>query len=125
MPGGAAAGVLRGHEDHVFAAAFSPDGQMLATGSRDGTLRLWDVAGRRELARYVAEEPWVYAIAFAPDGASLLYSGMRLHRLTFPKLEAPGPWLTRVLAQTGLVMEGTEMRRPALQALSGRSPQGQ
>ncbi|MBW0009270.1 MAG: hypothetical protein JO063_03975, partial [Pseudonocardiales bacterium] len=38
------AGQLTGHSDIVYAVAFSPDRRMLATGSRDSTARLWDVA---------------------------------------------------------------------------------
>ena len=34
--------VLRGHEDIVWAAAFSPDGTRVVTASRDNTARLWD-----------------------------------------------------------------------------------
>src|SRR5687768_16425569 len=35
--------VLSGHTSYVKTVAFDPSGQMLATGSADGTVRLWDV----------------------------------------------------------------------------------
>jgi hypothetical protein len=35
--------VLNGHEDYVYSAAFSPDGQRIVTGSSDKTARIWDV----------------------------------------------------------------------------------
>src|SRR5262249_22239806 len=39
-------GRLLGHADGVEAAAYTPDGKLAATGSQDGTVRLWDGAGR-------------------------------------------------------------------------------
>jgi WD40 repeat protein len=35
---------LNVHPEAVFSVAFSPDGKTLASGSGDGTIKLWDVA---------------------------------------------------------------------------------
>jgi WD40 repeat protein len=44
---------LRGHEGWVRICAWSPDGRWIVSGSRDGTLRLWDAETGTELDRRI------------------------------------------------------------------------
>jgi WD40 repeat protein/serine/threonine protein kinase len=67
---------LRGHRGAVPAIAFHPDGQSLATGSFDGTVRLWEVASGRELRMLSADSGAICSVAFRPDG-KILAAGSR------------------------------------------------
>ena len=40
--------VFRGHEDRVLGVAFHPGGERLASGSGDGTVRVWALPRRGE-----------------------------------------------------------------------------
>jgi len=63
--------ILEGHTDWVSCVAFSPGGRLFASGSRDHTLRVWDVATGRERARLAGHYSWVMSVAFSPDGKTL------------------------------------------------------
>jgi WD40 repeat protein len=71
---GAGPTLLRGHMGPIEAVVFAPDGRTLATGSKDNTIRLWDVAGKRALALLQGHGNWVEGLAFSPDGKTLASS---------------------------------------------------
>ncbi|WP_325034773.1 WD40 repeat domain-containing protein [Nostoc sp. 'Lobaria pulmonaria (5183) cyanobiont'] len=68
--------ILAGHRSYVCAIAFSPDGQHLASGSADCTVKLWDVNTGQELYTLDNHSDWVNSVAFSPDGKTLV-SGSR------------------------------------------------
>jgi WD40 repeat protein len=65
--------VLNGHEDDVEMAAFSPDGSLIATCSRDRTIGIFSLDGQRQqvLRGHDAD---VISVAWTDDGTELLSS---------------------------------------------------
>ncbi len=61
---------VKAHAVEISALAFSPEGQTLATGATDRTIRLWDPALGVERLILDAGDP-VRALAFSPDGRQL------------------------------------------------------
>ncbi len=62
--------VSLGHSDLIDSVVFSPDGKMLASGSADKTIKLWDVATGREL-RTISTNGNAYSVVFSPNGQIL------------------------------------------------------
>ncbi len=67
---------ITGHKDIIWRYSFSPDREMLATTSKDMTIRLWEVPTGKELLTIPAYSRWPTAITFSPDGKILAGGGV-------------------------------------------------
>ena len=86
---------LLGHKDCIYSVAWSPDGKLLASGSYDKMVKLWDAATGQEVKNLQDHIDAVFAVAFSPDGKHLasgsqdrsvkiwdIASGQRLYTLS-------------------------------------------
>lgn len=60
-----------GHLDAVLSVAISPDGKIVASGSRDRTIKLWNLHTGELLTTLTGHSSPVLAIDFSPDGQTL------------------------------------------------------
>ncbi|WP_420582162.1 WD40 repeat domain-containing protein [Reichenbachiella sp.] len=60
--------IQRGHRAAVRTVAYSPDGKFIATGSRDNSIKLWEVSTSREIRTFLGHLNPVNIVAFDPSG---------------------------------------------------------
>ncbi len=72
---------LAGHKWIVTCADFSPDGKLIASGSQDGTARIWDVEKRTLVTALLGStNKAVWSVGFSPDGRILMTAGYQAVR---------------------------------------------
>ncbi len=62
---------LRGHQNRILAIAFSPDGNTLASGSLDRTIKLWNPETHQCRLTLQGHQSWIWDIAFHPNSNTL------------------------------------------------------
>jgi WD40 repeat protein len=94
---------LHGHADMVYAVAFSPDGKYLASGGRDGLVKIWNVDDRSEMRSFRHGTP-VFDLAYSANGLHVISAGrgntatvwdLRSGR-ALGRLDHPTGWITAV-----------------------------
>jgi nucleoside phosphorylase len=65
---------LLGHSDRVSSVVISPDGKIIASGSLDKTIKLWNLETGNLLATLVGHSSAVLSVAFSPDSKILASS---------------------------------------------------
>ena len=73
---------LEGRSSYVSSVAFSQDGTILAAGSADSTVVLWDVHTREQIAVLEGHTARVWSVSFSPDG-SILAAGSQDGTIVF------------------------------------------
>jgi WD40 repeat protein len=62
---------MQGHKDCIYSIAWSLDGKLVASGSYDKMVKLWDATTGKELRNLQDHIDAVFAVAFSPDGKHL------------------------------------------------------
>ena len=67
--------ILTGHTSYIYSIAFSPDGNLIASGSADRTVRLFDVESGQHKRTLIGHIGTIFGVVFSPDGKTLASGG--------------------------------------------------
>jgi WD40 repeat protein len=62
---------LEGHDSDINRVSFNPDGKILATASRDKTIKLWNVETGKEIYTLSGHSDSISSLSFSTDGKTL------------------------------------------------------
>ena len=95
------------HTGEISSIAFSADGNTIATGSWDHSIRLWDFVNRKHLTTLRGQSNEIWAVAFSPDGKNIAGGGKDGTLNLWPAREPepddtiPGPWTPLGISNDG------------------------
>jgi WD40 repeat protein len=66
---------LQGHKGRVYSIDFSPNSQLLASASQDGTIKVWNTRNGNQIGNLVGHRGAIYSVSFSPDGENIASGG--------------------------------------------------
>ena len=88
-------GLLKGQSGAIYSLAFSPDGKLLASGSSDQTVRIWEIGtdgssnSGKAVATLEGHRDNIYGMDFAPDNSKVV-SASHDHTLRLWRADSRG-----------------------------------
>lgn len=96
--------IFKGHDGRVRSVAFSPDGEWLASGGDDGTVRLWSLNGNEEWKCFLSSEEPISSIKWRPNKETFIFAaavGEELFFITPPVVSDEVESLSRDVLDAG------------------------
>jgi len=79
---------INAHNNRVTTLSFSPDGKLLASGSDDSSIRIWDFQTETLLQTLQGHSSYIWGLGFSPNGQYLASASQDGHVLLWQKSNA-------------------------------------